>query len=258
MLGNDVVDLQEADKRPQDFRGRFEARVFRTAERRAIARDPHPLARRWAHWAAKEAAYKLLQQVDPKHVFAPGRMQVEFEPIHTDASRRVLRRSERRGHVTWKGHDAGRPHAVEVRSTETEDYVHVIALPIGGDWGAVDGSVERLEATAKSPSESVRRLAIREIARSLGVARQRLSITPPGADRGAWIGIAPRTVGPGAVARRIPRVELDGAATTLSLSLSHHGRFVSFAMTPRIEPVIESSRRSVQPAHRSAPGATPV
>ena len=68
MIGNDVVDLEDPETRPETFRPRFDERVFDPVERRAIAHDPRPHARRWAHWAAKEAAYKLARQLDERQV----------------------------------------------------------------------------------------------------------------------------------------------------------------------------------------------
>ena len=79
MLGNDVVDLRDADSRPESFRPRFDIRVFTPEERRAISRDREPMARRWAHWAAKEAAFKLAKQIDPSFVFSPGQLAVDFD-----------------------------------------------------------------------------------------------------------------------------------------------------------------------------------
>jgi hypothetical protein len=52
-------------------------------------------------------------------------------------------------------------------------------------------------------------MALREIARSLGVEAERLTIGRDG---------------------RIPTIELDGVRTALSLSLSHHGRWIAHAM----------------------------
>jgi len=59
MLGNDVVDLLDAESQPETFRPRFDERVFTEAERSEIAKSSRPLALRWALWSAKEAAYKL-------------------------------------------------------------------------------------------------------------------------------------------------------------------------------------------------------
>ncbi len=80
MLGNDVIDLDDIDARPETFRPRFDERVFSAEERRVIARDAAPLACRWAHWGAKEAAYKLARQIDPHFVFSPIQLTPRFEP----------------------------------------------------------------------------------------------------------------------------------------------------------------------------------
>ncbi|MGY8738305.1 MAG: 4'-phosphopantetheinyl transferase family protein, partial [bacterium] len=78
MLGNDVVDLEDPETRPETFRPRFDERVFDPTERRAIARDQNEHGRRWTHWAAKEAAYKLARQVDSKFVFSPSKLVARF------------------------------------------------------------------------------------------------------------------------------------------------------------------------------------
>lgn len=214
MLGNDVVDLRDADSRPESYRSRFDERVYADPERRAIARDPRPLARRWAHWAAKEAAYKLARQLDPGFVFAPKRLEACFEPPAPGAA--AGRRSVRRGRLALPT-VAGRAGVeVELKSFETPDRVHVIALPAGADWEAVESAVELRGggAAAEDARQAVRRLARREVGRSLAVPEARLSIGRRG---------------------RIPVLELDGQPTPLALSLSHHGRWIAYAMTPPLD-----------------------
>lgn len=221
MLGNDVVDLEDVDARPETFHRRFEARVFADEERRAIAADEDPQACRWAHWGAKEAAYKLARQLDPGFVFSPVKLVAHFEPrVETRASQegsdtpgfevsrgaRVQR--ERRGRLTLTAGPGEAAMSVELRSFESGDFVHVVALPAGSDWAAVAMSVDALGEGAQEPGVAVRQLALRAIARELGVDPARLSIGRRG---------------------RIPTVELDGRTTKLALSLSHHGRFVAFA-----------------------------
>jgi len=252
MLGNDVVDLRDADSRPESFRPRFDARVFSPEERRAISRDRDPLARRWAHWAAKEAAYKLAKQIDPDLVFSPIRLQPDFDPVNADAHRRTLRC----GIVRRSGPSSIAPTEVEVRSFETEDRVHVVALPIGSDWGAVDFAVERLESNTTDASAAVRALAVREISRSLGIDPRRLAVGRLGVTRSGWR-VGPLRAELGDPRRsRIPTIELDGGPTSLLLSLSHHGRFISFAMTPRAEPAVHANRRAEHPAMLASAGAT--
>ena len=216
MLGNDVVDLEDVDARPETFHRRFETRVFADEERRAIAEDEDPQACRWAHWGAKEAAYKLARQLDPSFVFSPVKLVAHFEPrASRDGSDgrasslgRRARPRERRGRLTLTAGPREAAMTVELRSFETGEFVHVVALPAGSDWGAVAMAVDALGEGAEDPGLAVRRLALRAIARELGVDSARLSIGRRG---------------------RIPTVELDGRTTKLALSLSHHGRFVAFA-----------------------------
>jgi hypothetical protein len=259
MLGNDIVDLQDADSRPESFRPRFDARVFTKEERRAIARGRDSLARRWAHWASKEAAFKLCKRIDSALIWSPSSFAVEFDPLRADAGRRVLRR----GRVRRKSDSTSAPAEVEVRSVETEDYVHVVAVPVGADWGAVDLGVEALESGARDSSVAVRQLAIREISRSLGVEPHRLAIGRLGASASGWRGgPVPTEFGSSDASdpSRVPTVELDAVPTSLSLSLSHHGRFVSFAMTPHItaqrEVEIHRAHRSESPTMLASSGAT--
>jgi hypothetical protein len=237
MLGNDVVDLRDAESRPESFRPRFDERVFTPEERRAIARDPQPLIRRWAHWAAKEAAFKLGKQLDPGFVFAPGRLEVRFDSRAPGTGRRLAQR----GVVEWIGaSERTAPGMIEVRSFETQDCVHLIALPAGADWGAVVFALEALETATTDPGASVRRLAVREIARSLGVESHRLCIgRRASSDSDRPRGAKSATGLPS----RVPSVVLDGVETSLALSLSHHGRWIGFAMTPRIEAVIVANPR---------------
>lgn len=77
-IGNDVVDLAAPDTRPAAQHPRFDARAFTAAERAAIGSGPAAHRRRWAFWAAKEAAYKALRQEHPALGFVPGRFAVAF------------------------------------------------------------------------------------------------------------------------------------------------------------------------------------
>lgn len=216
MLGNDVVDLQDPDSRPESFRPRFDERVFSPDEQRAIAHDANPLARRWAHWAAKEAAYKLARQIDSTFIFSPGRLIASYAPVEA----RVRGRLERRGHLLLGQSHARNevaPLRIALRSFETRERIHVVAVPETADWGAVDFAVERLAADEKDSSAAVRTMAIAEIGRRLGVTLDRLSIGRRG---------------------RIPTVLLDGSVTSLSLSLSHHGNWIGYSMALRMDSVV--------------------
>ena len=108
---------------------------------------------------------------------------------------------------------------LEIRSFETSERVHVVAVPANTDWSGVDFAVERL-AEELGEAAAVRTLAIREIGRLLGVVTERLSIGRRG---------------------RIPTVEVDGSRISLPISLSHHGRWIGYAMRRRMALEISSA-----------------
>ncbi len=96
MIGNDVVDLGQADTRENAQHAGFDRRVFDARERAAIAADAEPRRRRWMLWAAKEAAYKALRRDHPGFVFSPRALRVELGPdgrgtVHTAAGAVAVR-----------------------------------------------------------------------------------------------------------------------------------------------------------------------
>ena len=62
VVGNDVVDLSDPRWAHKEGDERFLARVFTPSERRAIEAAPDPARALWAHWAAKEAAFKVVSK----------------------------------------------------------------------------------------------------------------------------------------------------------------------------------------------------
>lgn len=78
LIGNDVVDLRDDETKIGNLHPRFMMRVFAPEERRCISESVNPHRALWMHWAAKEAAYKLLKKLVPETVFAPAAFRVEF------------------------------------------------------------------------------------------------------------------------------------------------------------------------------------
>jgi phosphopantetheinyl transferase (holo-ACP synthase) len=195
MVGNDVVDLADAETRVENLHPRFDRRVFSPQERAvlAAAEDSHRL--RWMLWAAKESAFKVMRKLDDRTVFAPARFAVS---LSSDTSGTT---------AGWVCHAGRRVH---VRIVERDEVVHAIASD------RIDGRDSLLYAVARlfaeSPSAGARRLALAAIAPRLGVPARALSITSR---------------------RRVPQVQRGGEAIPVDLSLSHHGRFAAFACSLR-------------------------
>lgn len=216
MLGNDVVDLRDVDARSKTFRQRFDERVFSAEERLAIVHDSDSHARRWAHWAAKEAAYKLARQIDSTFMFAPSRLIAHFSPV-------AIRRGdgfERRGTLVFERRSIkqGFPlialPKVELRSFETSERIHLVAAPETVDWRTIDFAVQRMEPGEQDSSIAVRRMVMDDLAGRLGVSAKRLSIGRRG---------------------RIPTVLLEDAEIDAPLSLSHHGAWIGYAFQLEIK-----------------------
>lgn len=84
MLGNDVVDLGDAETAPGAQHPRFDARVFGAEERRRIESSSDPRRARWTLWAAKEAAYKAARKRNVRCIFAPRAFLVCGEALRPE------------------------------------------------------------------------------------------------------------------------------------------------------------------------------
>ena len=190
MIGNDVVDLGDADSRVAGHHPRFDDRVFASSERDLIAAGPAPERVRWLLWAAKESAYKAARRADARTVFSPPRFVVRLTPGGGGAVAA-----------------AGRTFDVELRADD--EYVHAIARGRDDATARVYSAVARLaSAEEPTPSAAVRRITVTTLARLLDIPERDLSLDRDG---------------------RVPRLRIGGHPSEAELSLSHHGRFVAFA-----------------------------
>jgi phosphopantetheinyl transferase (holo-ACP synthase) len=200
LIGNDVVDLRDADARPDALNRRFDARVFSSAERLALDRNSDPTRHRWRLWSAKEASYKVARKLDASASFSPVRFEVELD-------------RDARGRVRYRG------HCFAVRVLEREGGVHALARPESAPEAELLHALLRLShgdgSGAPRPDElsrAVRRLACEHLAPRLGVAPGDLEIRKHD---------------------RIPQLWLGGEPLSADLSLSHHGELVAFACALR-------------------------
>jgi hypothetical protein len=199
VVGNDVVDLRDPDATAERA-PRFDARVFCADELRALEASPDRARLRWRLWGAKEAAYKVAVKRNPTTVFSPSRFRVQLAPV-------ACLEAVCRGHVeTPVG-----PLPVEI--TERDGAIHCVVREhrgrvIAGMTRLAGGDVD--SADPEAPGRAARRLAIDEIALSLGTPRSSLEIRKRG---------------------RVPEL-WSGGRPVADLSLSHHGDVVGFACAP--------------------------
>jgi len=191
MIGNDVVDLGDADSRIAEHHPRFDRRVFAPAERDLIAASRDGERLRWLLWAAKESAYKAARRLDARTVFSPVRFVVSL------------------GSETAATVDAPcGPFDVDLDADA--EHVHAVARARDDARATVYSAVARLGpgGAASTPSAAVRRVTVPTLAHLLDVPEDDLAIDRDG---------------------RVPWLRVRGRPAAVDLSLSHHGRFVAFA-----------------------------
>jgi phosphopantetheinyl transferase (holo-ACP synthase) len=215
-VGNDVVDLLDPRTRGKHEDRRFVDRVLSPTERALLVAAPDPRLELWSLWAAKEAAYKVVSKVSgAPPVFAHAAFAVSWAG---DAS------VPRTGTVHFGGFvvpvSVSTPgawvHATAVSGPEAVAPAWAVAQVAQAATGALLASLSAAEANAvhSSSSAAVRLGARRALARLLSVEERRLEIV----------------CDPGVTGRRPPRVLQDGRPAHADVSLSHHGRWLAWAV----------------------------
>ena len=78
LLGNDIVDLNEAGITGKFYSARFVERVFSREEKSAISLSENPDLTFWMFWAAKETAYKIISKITGPTVFSYKKFKTTF------------------------------------------------------------------------------------------------------------------------------------------------------------------------------------
>lgn len=71
MLGNDVVDLAEADEKSNWKRKGFLDKLFNEEEQGEILSSINPTNQLWLFWSMKEAVYKIVNRATKNRFFSP-------------------------------------------------------------------------------------------------------------------------------------------------------------------------------------------
>ena len=242
-IGNDVMDLRDPRCRDRSRDDPLLDRILSPGERdwmEAAATQERSSIRLWALWAAKEAAFKVHSKLFAGGPFLPRAFSCRLETdVPSDGTvvriRGVISRLDSEMLVTVEGSSNG-------------SYVHLIGwdgatarprrgrLEVGLEEVDFENSEEQLEALRSrfSPAEWERIHSLPS-ARARLLARDRIRTHLPSPGAGNAIGardeaIEIRTTGdrPG---QAPPQIWFAGREVAeLDLSLSHHGRFVAWAL----------------------------
>ncbi len=212
VVGNDVMDLADPRCIGRSKDRRFLERVFAPSERDHIARSQDPDRTLWLTWAAKEAAYKVVTKLRGE------------PPVFEHPAFEVTEHASDSGHVKYDGLCIPFLDYSESRA----EHVHVLAwsgeppsdLRASVAWLPQEMaprerfSDRELPALYSEASAWVRLLARDHVAHLVGV------------DSGALEIICAE----GRIARSPPQLWVQGRRSELDISLSHHGRFLAWAV----------------------------
>lgn len=224
LVGNDVVDLLDAEARIEGLHPRFVQRVFTAEERLRITASSNPQRILWAQWAAKEAAYKLAKKLQSNTIFAHAAFAVKLHKTQDS--------SPFRGLVEFAGMH------LPLQIDHGREHVHAVVCdsPTGFDSEALLFAVSA-RPLDENPSNAVREWASEVVGAHLGHAGQ-LHID----------------------GSRPPKLMLGDQPLGMDLSLSHHGRWLAWAAAGcargRFFPAVDrpQGRAAIESSPQKTPG----
>lgn len=87
MIGNDIVDLDLAQKKSNWRRKGFLNKIFTLQEQSLIHNDSNPELMVWNLWSRKESVYKIYNRQTGNSGFFPLRIECFFEDLNTGTVR---------------------------------------------------------------------------------------------------------------------------------------------------------------------------
>jgi phosphopantetheinyl transferase (holo-ACP synthase) len=220
-VGVDVVDVDDGRCAGKDQDARFLRRILSGPELGLVERAHDPAQTLWRIWAAKEAAFKVVSKVRGA---PPPFVHAAFEVEDTDpvTGFGCVRWEDVTIHIHWHV-QPGRVVALGWNGIAADE-------PVEWGWGPqtaldpdpeapTDGVLARLTERERGPVHSrpsalVRLAARAALAKALGVDESRVQIVSSDGPKG----------------RVPPEVLLDGEPARADVSLSHHGRWLAWAL----------------------------
>ena len=122
MLGNDVVDIKQAALDSKWQRKGYLDKIFRPEEKYEILNSSNPTTMVWLFWSMKESVYKIVNRETGLRLFNPKAFLCTTD-FQTSVSC---------GEVFYEG------QTFYTRSSVKPNFIHSIALPVKGSFGAIE------------------------------------------------------------------------------------------------------------------------
>ncbi|MBS3808774.1 MAG: 4'-phosphopantetheinyl transferase superfamily protein [Desulfobacterales bacterium] len=207
-MGNDIVDLRDANSAGKSQDERFVGRVLVKSEMREMERAKFPDKWLWSAWAAKETAYKVISKARPDIKSSPRSYEVSFEDAKIGEK--------------FPGRVATPAETVHILLSINENYIHCIGRtgkrPF---WKDIISEANHIapdpgcggDCNSERQSAAVRLAARKRIASIIDLRADDIAIERSKGPRGPTP----------------PAVYIRGEMAEIDISLSHHGRFAAFA-----------------------------
>ncbi|UKT62832.1 4'-phosphopantetheinyl transferase family protein [Pedobacter mucosus] len=109
MLGNDLIDLEEAALKSNWKRKGFLEKLFTAEEQQEVLIAINPLVKVWLLWSMKEAAYKIVNRINNERFFSPLKFSCNLSSLNE-------------GTVIYEG------QKFHTKSRIERNFIHTIAL----------------------------------------------------------------------------------------------------------------------------------
>ncbi|AUD01511.1 4'-phosphopantetheinyl transferase family protein [Spirosoma pollinicola] len=206
MIGNDIVDLNQARLESNWRRRGYIDKIFTPYEQQLIEEANNPDQMVWLLWSMKESAYKLAVRTTKERLFAPTKIACS---LHESTAETVD------GAVFYG-------ETYQTRSIITTNYIATIAFPVNTVPTVTQVIVPFDTADSRAHQRLIRQQIRQHVSVAVNVSEQHICIEND-------------SLG-------IPLVTAGNVA--LSLSISHHGQYGAFAIVPsKLQPEISDTLR---------------
>ncbi len=196
MIGNDIVDLQLAQKESNWKRPRFLQKIFTEEEQDFIHAAPNKDTAVWLLWSGKESVYKIIARLQKRRFFAPKKIVFCTDDF------------SRRENLTAKV--VSTEHTFFIQSVVTDTHIHTIAQ--------LDNHKKTLSADCfyiaqndyKTQGQSTRKHLLKNYAEM-----NKLSDTDLSIQKDEW---------------KIPHLYYKNKKQAVIISMAHHGYYGGYVL----------------------------
>ncbi|MEM6319275.1 MAG: 4'-phosphopantetheinyl transferase superfamily protein [Bacteroidota bacterium] len=197
MVGNDIIDLQLANKESNWQRPRFLEKLFTEQEQDFIRTAPNPTAAVWTLWSQKESAYKIIVRLEKRRFYAPKKLTTTV-PFDLSASS-----SSNVGQVTFASYN------FLTKSKITDAYIHTTAQ-LNDYQSLMSDSFQLAQSNCAYQRTTTRFKLLQAYATKNSLSLDNLSI-----QKDEW---------------KVPHLYYKNQRQTVQISMAHHGYFGGYVL----------------------------